>query len=158
MLKKIVTGTLVGAGLIAGYNYIRNLKKAQAELEIVPNAYLHQLSFEKIIIRVDVLMKNPTKGSFSIKFPFLKILYQDSTVGSSQAINKDIKIPAYGQVMIDKILVEIPVVNFFNTAASVLKEIENKKPVKLKIKVMTTVDLGWLKVPYDQAEEVTIKT
>jgi hypothetical protein len=156
-VTKIFTGTLLGAGLLAGYNYYKKIKRTQTELDIVPNAYLHQINWEKITIRVEVLVKNPTKGSFTIKFPYVKILYKDATVGSSQAVNKNITIPAYGQIKIEKLLVDIPVTNLFNTAAAMLKEIQNKKSVKIKLKIMSTVDLGLMSVPYETIEEVTIK-
>jgi hypothetical protein len=78
-------------------------------------------------------------------------------VASSQAVNKDIKVPSYGEVVISKMLVTIPVTSFFSVASDVLKNIQNKKPVKLTVKVMTTVNLGWTELPYESNTEVTIK-
>ena len=100
--SKILTGTLLGAGVLAAVSYVKKLKKTQAELEIIPKANLYQLNWNAIVLRVDVLLKNPTKGTFSIKFPFIKILYNGTTIGSSQAVNKEIKIPAYGETVIEK--------------------------------------------------------
>jgi len=156
-LTKILAGTMLGAGVIAGYGYIKRLRKAQAELEIIPKANLYALSWDGLTIRVDVLMKNPTKGSFSIKFPFVKLIYKDTTIGSSQAVNKDIKIPPYGEAMIEKILVQIPVTNVFSLVFSLIKSLYNKEPVKLTIKTMTTVDVGIAKIPYEDSKEVTVK-
>jgi hypothetical protein len=154
---KILTGTLVGAGVVAVVGYVRKLKKTQTELEIIPTANLNQVTWNAIVVRVDVLLKNPTKGTFSIKFPFVKLISNGTTVGSSQAVNKDIKIPSYGEVVISKLLVTIPVTSFFSVASDVLKNIQNKKPVKLTLKVMTTVNLGWTELPYETNTEVTIK-
>ncbi len=154
---KILTGTLVGAGMVAVYGYVKKLKKTQTELEIIPTANLYQVTWNAIIVRVDVLLKNPTKGTFSIKFPFVKLISNGTTVGSSQAVNKDIKIPSYGEVVISKMLVTIPVTSFFSVTSDVLKNIQNKKPVKLTVKVMTTVNLGWTELPYETNTEVMIK-
>lgn len=154
---KILTGTLIGAGVIAAVGYVKKLKKTQAELEIIPTANLYQLTWNAIIVRADVLLKNPTKGTFSIKFPFVKLISGGTTLGSSQAVNKDIKIPAYGEVVISQILVTIPVSSFFSVASDVLKNLQNKKPVKLTVKVMTTVDLGWTQLPYESSNEITLK-
>jgi len=154
---KILTGTLVGAGVVAIVGYVKKLKKTQAELEIIPTANLYQLTWNAIVVRVDVLLKNPTKGTFNIKFPFVKLISNGTTVGSSQAVNKDIKIPAYGEVVISKLLVTIPVSSFFSVASEVLKNIQNKKAVKLTVKVMTTVNLGWTELPYESNNEITLK-
>lgn len=155
--SKILTGTLIGAGVIAAVGYVRKLKKTQAELEIIPTTNLYQLTWNAIVIRADVLLKNPTKGTFSIKFPFVKIISNGTTLGSSQAVNKDIKIPAYGEVVISKLLITIPVTSFFSVASDVMKSLQNKKPVKLTIKVMTTVNLGWTQLPYESNDEITLK-
>ena len=72
-------------------------------------------------------------------------------------MNKDIKIPPYGEVVISKMLVTIPVTSFFSVASDVLKSLQNKKPVKLTIKVMTTVNLGWTQLPYESNDEITLK-
>lgn len=156
-VSKILTGTLLGAGVIAAVSYVKKLKKTQAELEVIPTANIHEITWNTIVVRVDVLLKNPTKGTFSIKFPFVKIISNGTTLGSSQAVNKDIKIPAYGEVTIDKILVTIPVTSFFSVASDVLKNIQNKKPVKMTLKVMSTVNLGWTELPYETSDEITLK-
>jgi hypothetical protein len=155
--SKILTGTLLGAGVIAAVSYMKKLKKTQAELEVIPTANIYEITWNSIVVRVDVLLKNPTKGTFSIKFPFVKIISNGTTVGSSQAVNKDIKVPAYGEVTIEKILVTIPVSSFFSLASDVLKNIQNKKPVKLTLKVMSTVNLGWTELPYETSNEITLK-
>lgn len=103
----------MGGGLIAGYSYYLRIKKTKSQLQIVPTAKVHQVNWDGIIIRLDLLLKNPTKGSFSVKFPFVKLTYKESLVGSSQVVNKDIKIPAYGEAKIEKILVHIPALHIF---------------------------------------------
>ncbi|MGF2410755.1 hypothetical protein [Ferruginibacter sp.] len=155
--SKILTGTLVGAGVIVVVGYVKKLKKTQAELEVIPTANIYEVTWNAIVVRVDVLLKNPTKGTFSIKFPFVKLISNGTTVGSSQAANKDIKIPSYGEVVISKMLVTIPVTSFFSVASDVLKSIQNKKPVKLTVKVTTTVNLGWTELPYESNDEITLK-
>ncbi len=156
-ITKILGGTVLGAGLLAGINYFRNLHKAKAELEILPKANLYALTWDGITIRVDVLLKNPTGAHFSIKFPYVKLLYKASVIGSSQAVNKDIKIPAYGEVNIEKILITIPVTGVFSIVFGLIKSLHNKEPIKLTVTTMTTVDVGIAKIPYESNTEVTIR-
>lgn len=157
LATKILTGTVIGAGAIAGWSYVKNLKKAQAELEVVPKASIYQLSWDGVTIKVDVLLKNPTKGSFSVKFPFVILLYKDATIGSSQAINKEIKLPSYGEVMIDKIMVQIPMTSVFSVVFNLIKALLNRETIQLTVRTLTHINLGWVVLPYESKQEVTIK-
>lgn len=157
LTRKVLTGTLIGAGLIAGYSYYLKMKRTQAELEIVPDARLHEVSWEGLTIRIDLLLKNPTKGSFSIKFPFVKLTYKGTLVGSSEIVNKDIKIPAYGQAKIEKIMVNLPILSIFTVSSSILKAIQNNEQVKITATLMTTIDLGISKLPFEESHEVILK-
>jgi hypothetical protein len=157
LTKKIIVGGLVGAGAIAGYSYYVKMKKTQAELEVVPNASIYEVNLNGITIRLDLLLKNPTKGSFSIKFPFVKLKHKDSLVGSSQVVNKDIKIPAFGQAKIEKILVNVPILSIFSVSSSILKAIQSKDEVKITATLITTIDLGWTKLPFEESHEITLK-
>lgn len=154
---KLITVALVGGGLIAGYSYYLKMKRTEAELEIVPDARLHAVNWDGITIRLDLVLKNPTKGSFSIKFPFVKLTYKNTLVGSSTVTNKDIKIPAFGEAKIEKLLVNIPVMSIFSVSTSILRAIQNREPLKITATLMTTIDLGITKIPYEESHEVTLK-
>lgn len=157
LTRKVLTGTLIGAGLIAGYSYYLKMKRTQAELEIVPDARLHEVSWDGLTIRIDLLLKNPTKGSFSIKFPFVKLTYKGTLVGSSEVVNKDIQIPAFGQAKIEKIMVNLPILSIFTVSSSILKAIQNNEQVKIIATLMTTIDLGISKLPFEESHEVILK-
>lgn len=157
MAKKILTVALIGGGVIAGYSYYLKMKRTEAELEIVPEARIQSVTWDGITIRLDLLLKNPTKGSFSIKFPFVKLTYKNTLVGSSTVMNKDIKIPAYGEAKIEKLLVNIPVLSIFSVSSSILKAIQNKEPLKITATLITTIDLGITRIPYEESHEVTLK-
>jgi hypothetical protein len=154
---KVIATTLVGAGIYAGYTYYVKMKKTQTELEVVPDARIDSVNLNGITIRLDLLLKNPTKGSFKMKFPFIKIKYKDSLVGSSQVVDKDITIPAFGQVKIDKILVNIPMLSIFSVSMTLLKAVKEKQEVKITATFITTIDLGWTTLPYEESHEVILK-
>lgn len=154
---KIIAGTLLGAGVIAGYSYYLRMKKTGAELQVIPEASIYQVNWDGITIRLDLTLKNPTKGSFSIKFPFMKLVYKDTVVGSSQVVNKDIKIPAYSEARIDKILVNIPIISIFSVSTGILKAIHNKEQIKITATMMSTIDLGLAKLPFEESHEVILK-
>jgi hypothetical protein len=157
LFTKIITGTVLGAGAIAGWSYLKNLKTTGAELEVVTKATIHQLSWDGLTIRLDVLLKNPTKGSFSLKFPFVKLLYKDTVIGSSTPVDKEMMIPAFGQVMIDKIIVQIPMEGVFSVAFTLIKALISGVAETLTIRTLTTINLGIIKLPYETKQEITIK-
>lgn len=155
--NKILAGTVIGAGAIAAIAYLRNIKRAQAQLEIIPVINIHQISLEGLTVRVDALLKNPTGASFKIKYPFVKLNHKDALLGSSQAVNKDIKIPAFGQVMIKDIMIKVPVLSFFSVGYDIIKALMNKQPITLTISVITTADLGVTQVAIEHKQDMTLK-
>lgn len=154
---KVLTASFVGGGLIAGYSYYLKMKRTQAELEVIPDAKIYAVNWNGITIQIDLLLKNPTKGSFSIKFPFVKLIYKGTTVGSSEAIDKNIKIPAFGQAKIGKILVNIPIMSIFTVSASILKAIQSGEQISVTTTLITTIDLGFVKAPFEESHEVILK-
>lgn len=156
-LSKILAGTAIGAGIITGLSYFSNMRRAQVHLEIIPKANIHSLSLTGLTIRVDALLKNPTKAKFKIKFPYIRITYKDTLLGSSQVIDKDISIPAYGEVVIDSIMVVVPPISFLSVAYSVIKALNAKEPVTIVGKTITTVDLGWSRIPFESTASIVLK-
>ena len=156
-IVKLIAGTVAGAGVVAGVRYFTNIKRAQAELQIVPNLYVHSITLEGLVLRIDALLKNPTNASFTLKYPFIEITHKNTLIGSSQVVNKNIKIPAFGQVLIQGMMVSIPVLGFVTVVYDLITAINNNEPVILNVGVITTVDLGWTQVAYDHRQDVTLK-
>ncbi len=157
LTNKVIVGTVIGAGTIALIAYYNRISRAQVQLQVIPNASIYQLSLEGLTIKVDALLKNPTGASFKIKYPFIELTHKNVLVGSSQVINKDIKIPAYGQVLIKDMMVKIPVLSFFSVVYDMVKALTNKQSIVFTVGVITTVDLGWTQVAYEHKQDLTIK-
>lgn len=154
---KIMVGTGIGAGLVGLVAYVTRLKRTSAEMESVATAKIHSLKLDGLTIRIDVQMKNPSSGSFKIKFPFVKLLYKDKTIGTSQVINKDIQIPAYGEARIEAIMIKIPITSLLSLGAGLYKLLMNNEPAPIFIKTITTIDLGWKKMPYEKTDDNTLR-
>jgi hypothetical protein len=154
---KLLAGAVILGGAVAGGSYFYNMRRASVQLEVIPKAYIHSLSWTALTIRVDALLKNPTRASFKVKFPYIRVTYDNSLLGSSQVIDKDIQIPAFGQVVIDSMMVELPVISIVSSAYSIIKALFEKKTIKLNAEVITTIDLGWSRIPYSSPTEITIK-
>ena len=157
LVTKILTTTVIGAGAYAGWTYLKNLKTAGAELVVVPKASIYQLSWNGLTIRLDVLLKNPTNGSFSLIAPFIKLLYKDTVIGSSTPTNKELTLPAHGELMIDKIMVQIPMSNVFSVVFTLIKALTGGEAATLTVRTTTTINLGIIKLPYESKQDITIK-
>ena len=156
--KKIMTATLAGGALIGTAVYVMRLNKMSMELENIPRIMLHKVDSTGVTIRIDIQLKNPTRVGFKIKFPFVKLIYQNETVGSSQAVDKEITIPPYGEAVISAVMIRIPLLSIFSKSGSLIRAVLNKQPVKVDVKTITTVDLGWRKVPYSKTDPLTLNT
>jgi hypothetical protein len=157
LTNKVLAGSVIGIGAIATIAYFKRINRAQAQLEVVPSANIYKLSLEGLTIKVDALLKNPTGASFRIKYPFIELTHKNVLVGSSQVVNKDIKIPAYGQVLIKDMMVNIPVLSFFSVVYDMIRSLMNGSSIVFTIGVITTVDLGWTQVAYEHKQDMAIK-
>lgn len=155
--NKIIAGTVLGAGAVAVIAYFKNINRAQAQLQVIPNASIYQLSLEGLTVKVDALLKNPTGASFKIKYPFIQLTHKNVLVGSSQVVNKDIKIPAYGQVLIKDMMVKIPVLSFFSVVYDMVQSLLGNQSIVFTIAVITTVNLGWTEVAFEHKQDLTVK-
>lgn len=156
-LKKILIGAGIGGGLIAGATYLLGLRRTSVELETVPTVMVHKIDLKGITLRVDVKLKNPTKTELKIKFPFVKLIYKDSTIGSSDVINKDVTIPSFGEAVASNIMIQVPLLGIFSLAGGMVKALQNGESVKINVKTISTIDLGVKTVPYEKEQEITIK-
>ncbi len=155
-IRKILLGLGIGGGLAAGGVYLWRLKNTSVSLEVVPTVTLHKVDLQGIILRVDVQLKNPTRTGLKLKFPFIKLLLKSESIGSSQAVNKDIALPAFGEAKFEGIMIRIPMLSLLSTANSLLQAVQQGSAFKIGVTTMTTIDLGWRKVPYEKTDEVQL--
>ncbi len=154
--EKIALGTVVGGIIIGGTVYVVRLSHNSAQLETVPMVKVHKLDLTGLTLRVDVQLKNPTRTAFKIKFPFIKLVYKGTTVGSSQAVDKDITIPAFGEAVINQIMIKIPMLSIFSLSGGLIKAMQNNETTKIDVTTITTIDLGVRKLPYTKIDTVTL--
>lgn len=156
-LTKLLVGLGLGAGAYAGFNYFRKMNSTSKYLEIIPTAQLHKVNLLGVFVRMDIRFKNPDGGSFKIKYPFVTLKFEGQSIGSSQSIDKEITIPAYGEAVVNGIMIEIPTVNILATGYKIYKDIINNKSVKIEALTHTTIIVGFQSMPYDKSVEITIK-
>jgi hypothetical protein len=155
-LKLGIGATGVG---IAGWatHYILKMKRTNAEMEVVNTVRVHKVSFAGISFKVNTTIKNPTEGHLSIKQPFVKLLYKDATIGSSQVSGTDIEISSHAEKSLEPIMIQVPISGLFSLGADLLKAVTGSgQSVKLNVRMITTIRIGLLKKPFDKTQEVTL--
>ncbi len=156
--KKIGIISGIGAGVVGAVTYVSRLSKASDNLETVVKANVHSIKLEGITIRIDVQIKNPSSVGFKIKYPFVKALYKDSVIGTSQVIDKTINIPKNGEVNIQGIMITIPYTGLFSVGAGLLKALSQNEAAIITVKTISNVDLGWKKLAYEKSNDITLKS
>lgn len=176
--KKIAAGTLAGGVIIGGIIFIPKLiklKNAAPDLDVIPTAKIHKLDFTGITIRIDVQLKNPTSAAFKMKYPYIRVSYEDSVIGTSQSIDKDIEMPGFGEVNITGIMISVPITSVLSMAGSLLKAVQNNTEVKVDIVTVTHIDPYWSynantkewkrlinlgnksTIPYNKSQSITLR-
>ena len=87
----------------------------------------------------------------------MKIIYKGETLGSSQAIDKNITIPAFGEANVEGIIINIPLSGIFSIGMDLLKSLKTKEGVKVIVKVITTVYTTFSSIPYESEIEQVLK-
>ena len=150
----IIGGIVAGAGA-----YLFRLKRTSKHLESSIRARIHKISFTEIIIRLDVRLKNPTSGTLSLKYPFVKLSYKDQVIGTSQATNKDVTIPPHGETTIPGITIRLPLLKLTGLAKSLVNIIKgSSEGMSVEATTITTIDVGLGRgIPYEKTDPIVLK-
>jgi hypothetical protein len=154
---KIILGTGAGVGILALVNKLWRVKVTGDDMEVIPDLKIHQLNLQGLTLRLDVQLKNPTKTELKIKYPFIKLLYQNVSIGSSQSINKDIVIPRRGETVIDGIYVKIPLLSVFTTASKLIQSLLKGEQIMLKVITQSSILLLGNYQSFTKETELPIK-
>lgn len=155
-IKKILLGLGIGGGLAAAGTYLWKLNKTAVNLEVVPTAKIHKVDLQGVAIRVDVQLKNPTRTALKLKFPFIKLSTKGNSIGSSQSVNQDVSLPAFGEARFEAIMIQIPMLNLLSTAKDFFQAVQKGEAFKINVVTMTTIDLGLKQIPYEKTNEVQV--
>jgi hypothetical protein len=146
----------IGAGVAAvlyGATYLIKINRLSNELESVTKVSIHRVSTSGIELRIDVTLKNPSGGSIRVKSPFVKLIYGNNTVASSQMKDSDITISKFSQVILEPVMISIGFLNLVTTAPALLKEYRETGKLNLIVKTVTTINGS---LPYTKTDNITL--
>lgn len=158
--RKILIGTGIAAllgGIAWGISYLMGKKKVGDKLDTVTTALVHSLKLNGLTLRIDVMMKNPTEGTLTIKQPYVKVLYENKVIGTSQIQDKVIEIVKYGAKPIEPIFLTIPATGLLTLGDGLFKVLMKKQPAKITTITITSIKIGNKFVSYEKPEVITLK-
>jgi hypothetical protein len=158
--KKILIGTGIAAavgGLVWGISYLLGKKKVGDKLDTVTTAMIHSLKLNGLTLRIDVILKNPTEGTLTIKQPYVKVLFANKVIGTSQIQDKVIEIAKYGAKPIEPIYLTIPATGLLTLGDGLFKVLIKKQPAKITTVTITSIKIGSKYVTYEKPDVITLK-
>ncbi len=153
---KIIFGTAIGAGIIAGVYYALGLKSFSDKLVTETSLNIHSVSFKGLTLRIDVELKNPSENTLRLKQPFVKLSFNLKEIASSQIQDKFFEITKYNSIKLDPIFISIPSTNLLTLGDGLLNVLLNGKTAQIKVLTLSTIDLGFKKIPYAKTEVKTL--
>ena len=125
-------------------------------IEVSPRIHQVKVIPPTLIVAADTKIKNPSRGTVTVKQPTVSIFDSQESVNantplvSSQVVNKDYVIPKSGELRIDPIMLEIPVLK----AAGLVSKLFSQGNLKLFVRKGTIINNL---IPFSSVDEQTIK-
>lgn len=148
---------LIGAGAVAaiyfGGSYLLKLNRLSNELESDTKVSIHNVSLSGIELSINVKLKNPSGGSIQVKHPFVKMIYGDKTIASSQVKDANIEIPKFSEVNLDPIKIKLGFLSLATTVPALVKEYRETGKLNLVVHTITTINDS---LPYTKTDNITL--
>lgn len=147
---------LLGAGVAAaiwGATYLSKLNRLSNELESTTKVNIFNVSLTGLELRINVTLKNPSGGTVVVKHPFVKLIYQDKTLASSQVKDVNITVSKFSEVNLDPIMIDISFLTLATTVPALFKEYRQTGKMAITVKTVTTINDS---IPYTKTDTITL--
>lgn len=154
---KTLLGLGVGGGIFAAWRYWKIMQGTFQDLIVSSSGRIHKVDQNGLDIRLNLLIKNPSKGTFKIKFPFLIINYKGEEIATSQLVNTEMVVPSYGEARIDNIKFQISGLTAIRTVADMITAASQGQSVQIEVKTKSSAKVGAYDVPFERSQFITLK-
>ena len=148
---------MIGAGAVAaiyfGGSYLLKLNRLSNELESETKVSIHTVNLSGIELTIKVKLKNPSGGSIKVKHPFVKMIYADKTVASSQVKDANIEIPKFSEVNLEPVRIKLGFLSLATTVPALIKEYRESGKLNLVVHTITTINDS---LPYTKIDNITL--
>lgn len=153
VFSNILIGTVAVGALLYGGRYLMKLNRLSDELESETKVSIHKVSLSGIELRINVKLKNPSGGSLKVMHPFVKMIYAEKTVASSQVKDLNITIPKFSEVNLEPIEITLGFLNLATTVPGLIKEYRETGRLSLIVNTVTTINDS---LPYTKTDNITL--
>jgi len=150
--KLLLLGVGVGAA-IWGATYLARLNRLSNELEFTTKVSIFNVSLTGLEVRINVTLKNPSGGTVVVKHPFVKLIYKDKTIVSSQIKDTNVTVPKFSEVRLDPITLDISFLALATTVPALFKEYRSTGKMAITVKTITTINDS---IPYSKTDTITL--
>jgi hypothetical protein len=147
---------LIGAGIAAavwGAAYMLRLNRLSNELETVTKVSIYKIDLSGIQLKVQVTLKNPSGGSVNLKYPFVKLVYDTTTIASSQVKDVDVTIPKFNELKLEPIMINLGFITLATKVPGLLKEYRSTGKLTFMTRIITTINGS---IPFSKDEAITL--
>lgn len=152
---KIVTGAGIAGATAAGIFGVR-LYRLSRLLEITHRIKVSKLSLSAMTLTVDVVIKNPSAGSLTLRYPFLRVMLGDKELATSQVVDSDITLKPYSTTEINNITFTLSVVQELSLLSSLLTPLLTGQSVKIRAITQTGARFLFFHIPFSMEEDVML--
>ncbi len=129
-------GIGAGVALVAYGIYKMGIVKTFSEqVDTSINARVHSIDFSKVVIAVDLKIKNPTQTAITIIQPSVSIAYKGERLASSTPSDKLIRIKPFSESPSVSIMIPLAFTSMVGIGIELIKQLSNKSRTKLPIEI-----------------------
>lgn len=143
----------IGAGIAWALTKVVGKATASEKLVVQVSGRIHKITFSKITVIVDALIKNPTQQSFRFRRPFVTLKYKGETFGTSDVKDTIIELAPYKETPVKDIVIDIQLLQLpavLLDAFNILKTAQGTLTIDANTVVPVVTPAGDVPVPYDE--------
>lgn len=142
----------IGAGLAWALTKVVGKAAASDKLVVQVSGRIHKITFTKITVVIDALVKNPTQQNFRFRRPFVTLKYKGETLGTSDVKDTIIELQPYKETPIKDIVIDIQLLQLpavLLDAFNILKTAQGTLTIDTNTVVPMVTPAGDVPVTYD---------
>lgn len=153
---KISTGIVLAGIAFLAYGFSK-LSRASARIVTFVNARIFSINFTKLVIAIDVTIKNPTNTSITIKYPFLKLMFKGSVLASSDLHDETYTITPFSQTTIPNIQIPLSYLYMAQLVPEVIAKIKDKThKIDFGVVTQTNVVFAGNVIPFYSSQDISL--
>lgn len=155
---KIVAGVAAAGGLLWLVSQAVNLTDLNEKLQIEQRVSVVPGSASLLFVKfqINLVLKNPTAGSISVKGPAVTAYFNGNEVATTDTIsNRNYNISAFSQVTLAPVIMTVSALSGGAALVNYLLHVGTSRAIKLEMRALTLINNS---IPYVKSQVVNVLT